>query len=123
MDNQTQTAGPVGGSYLKAGQLKSGKRVQTRIDNRKANKNQETLGPYMKLNEFQNYNLELPVTISDIPFVVSIPEKSHDFQKLREAFGPKLQEWVGATILVGDDEFLEKVRVSPVSPPNPVATS
>jgi hypothetical protein len=61
--------------------------------------------------------VDLPLTIEDQDFTLSISEKNPQFEALREAFGP-FPDWVGAVVEVRDGSALKVVNVRAIKRPD-----
>lgn len=108
MEPNTQS----GGTYLKHGTLLA--EWQGEIDNRPAGKNRLDPGAFLKASEKYGNAYEIPITVSEIPFVVSVPEKSSDAQAIVAKLGSDPKKWTGQRIRVYNDPVLAKVRVKPL---------
>lgn len=113
MNNQPQAKKPhLGGTYLKPGTLK--RETACLIDGRAGTVPNHKGGPRTVEGEYGR-QLELPVSIDGMEFVVSIPADKGDGLALQKAWGDDLSSWVGKRVLVQESNVLRRIRVSPIS--------
>jgi hypothetical protein len=105
------TQNHLGGSYLKTGALKpnrdgTSRHIRCVLDNRNGGSRivEGKFGP----------QLELPITIEEQQFVVSIPADKGDGKTLQQVFGPVSESWAGKAVDVFESETLDRVRVVPI---------
>lgn len=98
----------VGGGFLRPSMLRSA--VSPRVDDRPCAPN-EPNGPCYD-GKFETVNI--PVSISGIPYIISVSVKSQDYRDLHARFGPEFSNWVGQGVQVYSDPVLQKLRVQPL---------
>lgn len=99
----------LGGTYLKTGILKDGARVRCTVQGRNG-------GPRIvpeRTTDLGKFGpaLEIPTTIEEQEFVVSIPADKGDGKVLRTAWGDDFASWQGKTFDVYESSILDRVRV------------
>lgn len=103
-NNTTMNNNHLGGAFLKTGTLKAEAQCILSARNGGARIVEGKFGP----------NLELPLTIEDQDFVLSVPADKGDGKTLQTVFGPVGPEWAGKRVRVFESTFLNRVRVQPI---------
>jgi hypothetical protein len=105
----TATENPVGGAYLKHGTLK--REVVVAIDDRRV---REDAPEGVVVGSLPN-TVDIPVSVSGIPYVLTVSTKSGDYAALVRAFGKALDAWTGSEVRIFNDADLPKVRIAPLN--------
>lgn len=97
----------LGGSYLKPdGTLK--RSVTVVIDSRG--------GGAREINGKFGPQLEIPITIEGMQFVVGLPANKGDGEELKRVLGNDLSKWTGSPVQVSESAVLARIRVQPIAP-------
>lgn len=59
--------------------------------------------------------MELPVNLDGQRFIIPVPVKAPQWERLLQAFGDNFNAWTGAQIKVSDGRVLKQINVEPVA--------
>lgn len=112
--NQPPKLPPLGGGYLKAGQMKlrqdkDGKNLPVRCTISARNGGTRKVPAHGGFKEA----VEIPLNMDGIQKILSLPVDAEDVQKLNVVFGP-YENWTGRTVEVVESDVFDIIRISPV---------